>query len=318
MAQLTNTHVYGTLDVDDIATVNGAIKAKGGIEANGGINVASLVNNTNDKDNSAKITLNSVIVDDKQSSANNENKLSSIQLVTKERTVPSSESSNIKKINYHDKYVEMKNNSEGLLSLNLRDYIDAHFLHRVGATILSNIHTIDDTTYKISLSVSDDVMKATADTPDHYVGGTNIDSSSQYTSKEEGSATKNATTTNVNIPLTIPAEGGEILTNKSLQHSVSINTDTQLKKLLAKDSKFRPYVLGTSANGILLRAVIIKASDFAAYPVEFYYKYNTITMLMFSDTNTGLSKKMTLSSGETLVLRLSSAKAEKDIENIIK
>ena len=56
MAQLTNTRIYGNLNVDAITTLNGALNA------NGDINV------------------NSVIVDNKQDSTKNENKLSSIML----------------------------------------------------------------------------------------------------------------------------------------------------------------------------------------------------------------------------------------------
>ena len=74
MAQLTNTRIYGNLNVDAITTLNSDLNA------NGGINVTPLKNSTNTVDNSAKITLNSVIVDDKQDSANNKNKLSSIML----------------------------------------------------------------------------------------------------------------------------------------------------------------------------------------------------------------------------------------------
>ena len=74
MAQLTNTRIYGNLNVDAITTLNGDLNA------NGGINVTPLKNSTNTVDNSAKITLNSVIVDNKQDSTKNENKLSSIML----------------------------------------------------------------------------------------------------------------------------------------------------------------------------------------------------------------------------------------------
>ena len=76
MAQLTNTRIYGNLNVDAITTINGDLNA------NGGINVTPIKNSTNTVDNSAKITLNSVIVENKGNSAFNENKLSSIKLIS--------------------------------------------------------------------------------------------------------------------------------------------------------------------------------------------------------------------------------------------
>ena len=112
MAQLTNTRVYGTLDVDKVVT------------AKSGINVTPLKNNTDTEDNSAKITLNSVIVDDKQSSANNENKLSSIKLTSVNNVFGKIEtsglSSDLAQTNFIYSYdAEIKNNTGNLLSLDL-------------------------------------------------------------------------------------------------------------------------------------------------------------------------------------------------------
>ena len=165
MAQLTNTRIYGTLDVDNVIT------------AKNGINVTPLKNSTDSKDNSAKITLNSVIVDNKQDSTKNENKLSSIMLSTLNTTVMpvvnDGASAGIKKNTtiYHNKYAEMENNfgennSGELFSLDLKNYTKTYTLTTTTkGTPVSKKNEIDDITYKILLSVYDgNVRKAIMNT----------------------------------------------------------------------------------------------------------------------------------------------------------
>ena len=96
---------------------------------------------------------------------------------------------------------------------------------------------------------------------------------------------------------------------------MSVQNDYQLQRLFAQNSAFNKYIIGTGSNGLLLKAVIMIASEFAAYPVQFYYKDNTAHMLMFCDS--GLVRKDTLIGGEILYLTFSSAEAEEEITKLI-
>lgn len=326
MAQLTNTRIYGTLDVDNVIT------------AKNGINVAPIKNSTNTVDNSAKITLNSVIVDDKQNSAQNENKLSSIMLSSENNSYGKKETSGSYQIQANSLFsytaeiknntAEIKDNAGKLLSLDLHKVNSKEQLRFDDSDRVRfyNIN-IDDTLYNISVDVSA-FPKASSSKPNvSYDNGTST-YESNYTAKTENDAaagikgTTNTTKNTVNLQLTVPYEGGEIITDKSLErvdaitkHSVSVQNDYQLQRLFAQNSAFNKYIIGTGSNGLLLKAAIMIASEFAAYPVQFYYKDNTAHMLMFCDS--GLVRKDTLIGGEILYLTFSSAEAEEEIEKLI-
>ena len=242
MAQLTNTRIYGTLDVDAITTINGALNA------NGGINV------------------NSMIVDDKQNSANNENKLSSIKLISennsygKLRPSLSPVSSTLSQTNSLFSYTaEIKNNAGALLSLDLhRVNSEEHKTFDAYGVKTYDIN-IDDTLYNISVNVSDFYK---ADSSEPNVKYDKVDSAykSKPTEKPADATTgnfsgnTNTTKSTVNLQLTVPYEGGEIITDKNCdekgiarQFDVEISTTEQLKKLL-KYSKFKGCVAGDIIN----------------------------------------------------------------------
>ena len=306
MAQLTNTRIYGTLDVDKV------ISAKNGIN------------------------LKSVVVDDKQNSANNENKLSSIKLSSENNSY--GKIINVSPISAYiqnnsifsytaeikNNTAEIKNNAGKLLSLDLSK-IKSEEKYTFDRNMNVKTYDIDkvDTLYNISVNVSD-FAKASPSEPEVSYGNV----ISKYTVDTENdeatgvSGTTNTTKSTVNLQLTVPYEGGEIITDKSLErvdaitkHSVSVQNDYQLQRLFAQNSAFNKYIIGTGSNGLLLKAVIMIASELAAYPVQFYYKDNTAHMLMFCDS--GLVRKDTLIGGEILYLTFSSAEAEEEITKLI-
>lgn len=306
MAQLTNTRIYGTLDVDNVIT------------AKNGINVKS------------------VIVDNKQDSTKNENKLSSIKLSSENNSygkiINASPISAYIQNNSIFSYTaeiknntaEIKNNAGKLLSLDLSK-IKSEEKYIFDRNMNVKTYDIDkvDTLYNISVNVSD-FAKASSSEPEVSYGNV----ISKYTVDTENdeatgvSGTTNTTKSTVNLQLTVPYEGGEIITDKSLErvdaitkHSVSVQNDYQLQRLFAQNSAFNKYIIGTGSNGLLLKAAIMIASEFAAYPVQFYYKDNTAHMLMFCDS--GLVRKDTLIGGEILYLTFSSAEAEEEITKLI-
>ena len=312
MAQLTNTRIYGNLNVDAITTLNGALNA------NGDINV------------------NSVIVDNKQDSTKNENKLSSIMLSSVNNSygkiINASPISAYIQNNSIFSYTaeiknntaEIKNNAGALLSLDLSK-IKSEERYTFDNNMNVKTYDIDkvDTLYNISVNVSD-FTKASSSEPEVSYGNV-ISKYTVDTKNDEAtgvSGTTNTTKSTVNLQLTVPYEGGEIITDKSLErvdaitkHSVSVQNDYQLQRLFAQNSAFNKYIIGTAPNGLLLKAVIMIASEFAAYPVQFYYKDNTAHMLMFCDS--GLVRKDTLIGGEILYLTFSSAEAEEEITKLI-
>ena len=315
MAQLTNTRIYGNLNVDAITTLNGDLNA------NGGINV------------------NSVIVKNKQDFTKNENKLSSIKLSSENNSYgkiinasPISPISAYIQNNSIFSYTaeiknntaEIKNNAGALLSLDLSK-IKSEERYTFDNNMNVKTYDIDkdDTLYNISVGVSD-FTKASSSEPEVSYGNV-ISKYTVDTKNDEAtgvSGTTNTTKSTVNLQLTVPYEGGEIITDKSLErvdaitkHSVSVQNDYQLQRLFAQNSAFNKYIIGTGSNGLLLKAVIMIASEFAAYPVQFYYKDNTAHMLMFCDS--GLVRKDTLIGGEILYLTFSSAEAEEEITKLI-
>lgn len=281
MAQLTNTRIYGTLDVDNVIT------------AKNGINVTPLKNSTDSKDNSAKITLNSVITDNEGNSASNENKLSSIKLSSENKRygkiIISSVASTHTQNNSRSSYTaEIKNNAGALLSLDLSE---VKFEESMVSDIASGnlkIHNIniDDTLYNISVSVSD-FAKANSSKPN--VKYDNVDSA-YTTAKTENDAatgirgTTNTTKSTVNIQLTVPYEGGEIITDKTLDGQTRYAfdvSDTQLTKLLNSNALLQCIYEGR--RGVILHATLSQASRHrVAYPVLFYINNDAVRMSCFS------------------------------------
>ena len=309
MAQLTNTRIYGTLDVDNVITAKNGIK------------------------------VNSVIVDNKQDSTKNENKLSSIKLSSENNSygkiINASPISAYIQNNSIFSYTaeiknntaEIKNNAGKLLSLDLSK-IKSEEKYIFDRNMNVKTYDIDkvDTLYNISINVSDFAKASSSEPEVSYDNGTSNYRSTYTTTNTDPTGTfggnTNTTKSTVNLQLTVPYEGGEIITNKSLErvdaitkHSVSVQNDYQLQRLFAQNSAFNKYIIGTGSNGLLLEAVIMIASEFAAYPVQFYYKDNTAHMLMFCDS--GLVRKDTLIGGEILYLTFSSAEAEEEIEKLL-
>ena len=343
MAQLTNTRIYGNLNVDAITTLNGDLNA------NGGINVTPLKNSTNTVDNSAKITLNSVIVVDKQNSANNEKKLSSIKLISEDNSYGEIERGSMSDYLFQDNSLysytaEIKNNAGALLSLDLhRVNSEEHktFGNSVSVTKLRS-YDIDryDTLYNISVNVSD-FYKADDSEPDVSYDGVESFYSSVPTEKPADAITTekfggytNTTKSTVNVQLTVPYEGGEIITDKNCdekkiarQFYVEISSTEQLNKLLAKNSRFKRYVRNTitmGGPGVILYAFLYTTGTLtntgeeyeSANPVAFYYETSGVVQAYYFSS--GSYKRLTtLGNGKSLYIILSTRYAADEIEEII-
>lgn len=331
MAQLTNTHVYGTLEVNEAIT------------ANGGINVASLKNNTDSEDNSAKITLNSVIVNDKASSENNENKLSSIMLTSVNNIYGKKEtggmSSDPAQTNSLYSYAaELKNNAGNLLSLDLRE-VNSQEHKTFDSTGRVKTYDInrDDTLYNISISVSD-FFKANSDDPNGSYDNVTSTYTTAKTEKPADATTgtfrgdTNTTKSTVDVQLTVPYEGGEIITDETCdkqqiarQFYVKVSNTAQLTKLLDKNSAFKNYIdnINVAIPGVILYAVLHSTGTLnsgerykTAKPVYFYTTSNTdIQMCVLGNAIT--SGKSSLSNNESLYIILSTKTAADEIEKII-
>lgn len=331
MAQLTNTRIYGNLNVDAITTINGALNA------NGGINVTPLKNSTSTVDNSAKITLNSKIVDDKQDSANNEKKLSSIKLISENNSYGRVEHASmadylVQSNSLFSYTTEIKNNAGKLLSLDLhRVNSEEHktFDDSGSVTGLRSYDIdIDDTLYNISVSVSNFYK---ASDSEHEVIYDNVNSTYDTANTDPTGTFRgntNTTKSTVNVQLTVPYEGGEIITDKTCDEKriarpfdVRISNTEQLKKLL-NYPKFRGYVAGDVINagpGIILYAVVnyIATGTPSSYPVLFYVKSNEAYMACFSPSKGIFENKSSLDSGENLKVIVSTKELYDELTNII-
>lgn len=335
MAQLTNTRIYGNLNVDAITTINGDLNA------NGGINVTPLKNSTNTVDNSAKITLNSVIVDDKQNSANNEKKLSLIKLISEDKTYGEIERGSMSDYmnqsnSLYSYTAEIKNNAGALLSLNLHRVNSEEYktFDNSGSVTKLRSYDIDryDTLYNISVSVSDFYK---ADNSDTDVSYDNVNSTyrSDPTEKPADATTgnfsgnTNTTKSTVNVQLTVPYEGGEIITDKNCDEKriarpfdVKISNTEQLKKLL-QYPKFKGCVAGDIVNagpGMILYAVVNYIAGVpSSYPVLFYIKSNEAYMTCFSYSEGTFKNKSSLDNGETLSVVVSTKELYDELTNII-
>ena len=299
MAQLTNTRIYGNLNVDAITTINGDLNA------NSGINV------------------NSKIVDDKQDSANNENKLSSIMLSSESNSYGklkpslSPVSSTLSQTNSLFSYTaEIKNNAGKLLSLDLhRVNSEEHKTFDAYGVKTYDIN-IDDTLYNISVNVSD-FYKADNSEPD--VSYDNVISTyrSEPTEKPADATTgvfrgsTNTTKSAVDVQLTVPYEGGEIITDETCdknnivrQFYVTISTTEQLTKLLNSNALLNCIYEGR--HGVILYAVFSYASRYrVAYPVLFYINNGAVCMSCFSYSSGTFEVKNSLTSDDRLRLVVS-------------
>lgn len=310
MAQLTNTRIYGTLDVDKVIT------------AKNGINVKS------------------VIVDNKQDSTKNENKLSSIKL--------RSENNSYGKISYlspisayiqnnsifsytaeiKNNTAEIKNNAGKLLSLDLSK-IKSEEKYTFDRNMNVKTYNIDkvDTLYNISVNVSD-FAKASSSKPNvKYDNGTSKYESNYTTAKTENdeatgvSGTTNTTKSTVNLQLTVPYEGGEIITDKTLDEHTRYAFDvsgTQFTKLLSSTELLRCVYEGR--HGVILHAVFSYTSpsrNSVAYPVLFYIKGGSVHMSCFSYSSGTFEDKDSLTSDETLRLIVSTKELYDELTNVI-
>ena len=335
MAQLTNTRIYGTLDVDNVIT------------AKNGINVTPLKNSTDSKDNSAKITLNSVITDNEGNSASNENKLSSIMLSSVNNrygnleTITSPSSSSLVQHNSLFSYTaEIKNNTAEIKNIAGKLFsLDLHKINSEESKSFDNYGVktydinIDDTLYNISVDVSDFYK---ADNSEPKVSYDKVESAytTEKTKKPADATTGNfsgntyTTKSTVNLQLTVPYEGGRIITDKTCDKEriarpfdVRISTTEQLKNLL-NSSKFKGCVAGDIINagpGMILYAVVsyIATGTPSSYPVLFYIKDGSVCMSCFSYSSGIFEKKSSLASGETLCLVVSTKELYDELTNII-
>ena len=320
MAQLTNTRIYGNLNVDAITTLNDALNA------NGDINV------------------NSMIVDDKQDSANNKNKLNSIKLISEDKTyrIPETGSPVSSVPSQHNSFysytAEIKNNAGALLSLDLHKVNSEEYKTFDGRNKVKTYNIdIDDTLYNISVGVSN-FHKASDSEPkvsyDKVESAYTTEKTEKPADATDGNFRGNTYTTKstVNLQLTVPYEGGEIITNKTCddyhiarQFDVKISTTEQLKNLLDKNSRFklffRPYIF---APGVILYAVLYTTGTLTSTgeeyesvnPITFYYETSgTVQAYYFSSGR--YEHLTTLSNGQSVYIILSTKTAADDIEEII-
>ena len=175
MAQLTNTRIYGNLNVDAITTLNGALNASG------------------------DINVNSMIVDDKQDSTKNENKLSSIMLSSvnnsygKRETITSPSSSSLVQHNSLFSYTaEIKNNTAEIKNIAGKLFsLDLHKINSEESKSFDNygVNTydinIDDTLYNISVGVSNFYKADNSEPNVSYDNGTSKYESNYTTAKTE-------------------------------------------------------------------------------------------------------------------------------------
>ena len=292
MAQLTNTRIYGTLDVDKV------INAKNGIN------------------------LKSVIVDDKQDFTKNENKLSSIKLISENNSY--GKIINVSPISAYiqnnsifsytaeikNNTAEIKNNAGKLLSLDLSK-IKSEEKYTFDRNMNVKTYDIDkvDTLYNISVNVSD-FAKASSSEPEVSYGNV----ISKYTVDTENdeatgvSGTTNTTKSTVNLQLTVPYEGGEIITDKTLDGHTRYVVDvsaTQFTKLLNSNALLDCIYKGK--HGVILYAVFSSNvyRHQVAYPALFYIKDGYVRMSCFSYSSGTFEAKDSIDSTETLHLVVS-------------
>lgn len=254
MAQLTNTRVYGTLDVDKCINIQAFTDDPDAVQ------ITDLIN---------RINVNSKLVGNGGKTGNVEYTPASLMFHTYSKTgMTILNSKLLTTVNaFSTRFAELSNtagkfpvneyNYEDLFSLKLRDHTKKDTVTTRNDTLISEAHTIDDTTFDISLSVTDDFSRASSSKPTFEEGNV---TSTYKTTNDEG-RTVETTTSTVKVPLTVPSKGGEIITDNTLDgHTrcvVKVSDTSQLKKLLSS-SEFRACVSGDidDASGVLLYAVL--------------------------------------------------------------
>lgn len=255
MAQLTNTRVYGTLDVDKCINIQAFTDDPDAVQ------ITDLIN---------RINVNSKLVGNGGKTGNVEYTPASLMFHTYSKTgMTILNSKLLTTVNvFSTRFAELSNtagkfpvneyNYENLFSLKLRDHTKKDTVTTRNDTLISEAHTIDDTTFDISLSVTDDFSKASSTTT--TIDKANIKSTFTASTNADGKSV-GITTTTVKVPLTVPYEGGEIVTDNTLDGHmrcvVKVSDTSQLKKLLSS-SELRACVSGDIdvASGVLLYAVL--------------------------------------------------------------
>lgn len=313
MAQLTNTHVFGTLDVDKNINIQAFTD-----DANA-VQITDLIK---------RINVNSKLVGSGGKTGNVEYTPASLMFHTYSKTgMTILNSKLLTTVNaFSTRFAELSNtagkfpvneyNYENLFSLKLRDHTKKDTVSTRNDTLISEAHTIDDTTFDISLSVTDDFSRASSATTTIGDDKTNIKSTFTASTNADGKSV-GITTTTVKVPLTVPVKGGEIITDNTLdghmRYCVDVSKASQFTNLL-NSSDFKNCVAGFGGNdalGVILYAVIsyVATGTLPRYPVLFYIENNAVYMACFSPNEGIFKKKNSLETGENLRIIVSTKAA---------
>lgn len=321
MAQLTNTRVYGKLDVDKYINVQAFTDDPDAVQ------ITDLIN---------RINVNSKLVGNGGKTGNVEYTPASLMFHTYSKTgMTILNSKLLTTVNaFSTRFAELSNtagkfpvneyNYENLFSLKLRDHTKKDKVTTRNDTLIAEAHTIDDTTFDISLSVTDDFSKASSATTTIGDDTTNIKSTFTASTNADGKSV-GTTITTVKVPLTIPYEGGEIVTDNTLdahmRYSVVVSDTTQLTNLL-NSSDFKNCAAGfagADALGVILYAVVshVASGTLPRYPALFYIENNAVYMACFSPSEGIFKKKSSLESGENVRIIVSTKAAYDALKKVI-
>lgn len=297
MAQLTNTRVYGTLDVDKCINIQAFTDVPDAVQ------ITDLIN---------RINVNSKLVGTRGNIGSTEyvpasllfhtyNKNTGVVIYNGPRltTMDMSSTRFAELSNTAGKFpADSSYNYNNLFSLKLRDHTKKNSIVTRNDTLISEKHTIDDTTFDISLSVTDDFSRASSVTT--TIEQTNLNSTFTTSTNAEGKSVETTTST-VKVPLTVPSKGGEIITDNTLdahmRYSVVVSNTTQLTNLLnSLDFKnCAAGFAGADALGVILYAVVshVASGTLPRYPALFYIENNAVYMACFSPSEGIFKKKPT-------------------------
>lgn len=320
MAQLTNTRVYGKLDVDKCINVQAFTDDPDAVQ------ITDLIN---------RINVNSKLVGIRGNIGSTEYVPASLLFHTYNKNTGFSiyNGQQLTTMNMSStRFAELSNtagkfpadssyNYNNLFSLKLRDHTKKDTVTTRNDTLISEAHTIDDTTFDISLSVTDDFSRASSSKPTFEEGNV---ASTYNTSNVEGKTVKTTTST-VKVPLTVPSKGGEIITDNTLdvhmRYSVVVSNTTQLTNLL-NSSDFKNCAAGfagADALGVILYAALgyIASGTLPSYPALFYIENNAVYMACFSPSEGIFKKKSSLESGENVRIIVSTKAAYDALKKVI-
>lgn len=320
MAQLTNTRVYGTLDVDKCINIQAFTDDPDAVQ------ITDLIN---------RINVNSKLVGTRGNIGSTEyvpasllfhtyNKNTGVSIYNGQRlTTMDMFSTRFAELsNTAGKFpVDSSYNYNNLFSLKLRDHTKKNSIVTRNDTLISEKHTIDDTTFDISLSVTDDFSRASSSKPTFEEGNV----TSTYKTINADGKSVGITTTTVKVPLTVPYEGGEIVTDNTLdahmRYSVDVSNTTQLTNLL-NSSDFKNCAAGfagADALGVILYAVVshVASGTLPRYPALFYIENNAVYMACFSPSEGIFKKKSSLESGENVRIIVSTKAAYDALKKVI-